>query len=171
MRRPKSSLGIARRNRTIGLSAKHVNQMPGPAVPLVLSRITIATTCHHFPAELTEEQVGCATQLLWKYKNRLSVDDFDLGYTNVLSHSIDTGSHAPIRESLRRHPITYMELTDNHVDQTLQKNVIEPAMNEWASNIALVGKKGGSMHFVVDYIKLNQISRKGSCPLPHIDVS
>nr|CDP93458.1 Bm342 [Brugia malayi] len=32
--------------RTIGRSAKHMNQMSEPAVPLVLSRITIATTYH-----------------------------------------------------------------------------------------------------------------------------
>ena len=29
-----------------GLSAKHVNQMSESAVPLVLSRITVAMTCH-----------------------------------------------------------------------------------------------------------------------------
>lgn len=71
----------------------------------------------------------------------LSIDDYDLGYTDILTHKVETGSHKPIREALRRHPQAYLQYIDNEVEKMLAAKIIEPARSEWASNVCLATKK------------------------------
>jgi len=109
-----------------------------------------------------------------------SKSKFDLGRTKLIQHRIDTGSHRPIKEPLRRQPKAYLDAIDEHVDLMLEHDIIEPSQSEWASNIVLVLKKGEkdqngnetrSIRFCNDYRKLNSITYKDSFPLPHIDTS
>jgi hypothetical protein len=102
--------------------------------------------------------------LLQKYKG-----EFDIGFTDILKHKIDTGNHAPIREPLRRHPLPYLTTIDNEVDKMLQHNIVSPSTSDWSSNVCLVRKSDGSMRFTVDYRRLNLISKHDSYPLPKID--
>ena len=119
--------------------------------------------------ELNAEQQVTVQNLLWSYQDILSVDDFDLGYTDLVSHTIDTGVSPPLRETLRRHPQAYLDAIDKQVDQMLQQNVIEPASSPWCSNVVLVRKKDNSLRVAIDYRRLNNVTRKDSYPLPHID--
>jgi len=72
------------------------------------------------PGEMTETEVDHVRELLWKFRQILSLNDFDIGYTDAVSHRIDTGDHRPIREALRRHPQAYTEQIDANVDKMLQ---------------------------------------------------
>jgi len=92
-----------------------------------------------------------------------------LGYTDILQHKIDTGSHEPIREALRRHPQAYLQHIDNEVENMLKANVIEPAHSEWASNVCLAKRKDGRLRFAIDFRRLNQITASDTYPLPRID--
>ena len=95
--------------------------------------------------------------------------DFDIGRTHLVQHRIDTGNHPPIKEPLRRHPMAHWPIIDQHVDEMLANDVIEPAISPWSSNVVLVKKKDGTMRFCVDYRRLNEITRKDSYPLPRIE--
>ena len=56
------------------------------------------------PAELTECQRCDVFQLLHEYESIFSKGKYDIGRTPLVEYRIDTGSHQPIRQPLRRHP-------------------------------------------------------------------
>ena len=97
------------------------------------------------------------------------VFDPSLGHTTVITHKIDTGDAAPIRQYPRRLPYAYREETDKQVSEMLQQGVIKPSNSPWASPVVLVKKKDGTFRFCIDYRKLNAITKKDAHPLPRVD--
>ena len=109
---------------------------------------------HHYKQQMSV--------LLHKHKDIISTGEFDIGYTDILKHKIDTGNHAPIREPLRRHPLPYLKAIDSEVEKMLEHKIISPSTSEWCSNVCLVKKADGTLHFAIDYRKLNSISKHDS---------
>jgi len=72
-------------------------------------------------------------------------------------------------ERLRRHPTCQLPTIDEHVEQMLQHDVIEPAASPWCSNVVMVKKKDGTMRFCIDYRRTNELIRKDKFPLPKAD--
>ena len=123
----------------------------------------------NLPAELSDAQRRSVRILLSCYTDIFSRDDFDVGRTNLVEHTIDTGNHRPVRQQLRRHPITHLDVIDHQVNEMLEHDIIEPAASPWASNVVLVRKKDGSYRFCVDYRRVNAVTYQDAYPLPHID--
>ena len=92
-----------------------------------------------------------------------------LGYTDVITHKIDTGDTAPIRQYPRRFPYAYREEVNKQISDTLEKGVIQQSNSPWVSPIVLVKKKYGKIRFCVDYRKLNAATKRDAHPLPRID--
>ena len=90
------------------------------------------------------------------------------GCVDVVTHKIDSGNNAPIKQRPRRLPYTYRDEAGKHIKEMLDKNVIQPSTSAWASPVVLVRKKDGQLRFCVDYRKLNQISKCEAFPLPNI---
>ena len=99
-----------------------------------------------------------------------SQGDGDLGRATAVKHRIDTTNHRPFRQVLRRQPNVYLDAIDAHVDEMMQRGLIDSSHSEWASNVVMVKKGDGSLRFSVDYRQLNERTRKDSYPLPRIDV-
>jgi len=100
-----------------------------------------------------------------------SKNELDLGYTDLISHSIDTGDAKLIRQQLRRNPPPAHKVVINkHLSDMLQQKVIEPSSSPWASNIVLAKKAGGSLRCCIDYRALNEVTVKDAYPLPRQDV-
>ena len=118
----------------------------------------------HLPKDKTET----VRSLIDEYKDLFATSDQDLGRTNIVRHKINTGSNIPVKQP-RRTPIAMREEVDKHIDEMLQKKVIEPADGPWSSGIVLVKKKDGSTRFCVDYRRLNDLTTKDAYPLPRID--
>ena len=123
----------------------------------------------NLPKDLSSNEYRQAADLIRSHESLFSKSEFDLGRTHLAQHRIDTGNHRPFRQSLRHHPIAHLPLIDEHVNEMLQHDVIEPAASPWASNIVLIRKKDGSLRFCVDYRQLNALTYKDSYPLPRID--
>ena len=121
-----------------------------------------------------DESVSTATKLklkdlLRRHASVFSKSEWDLGKTDLVTHSIDTEGHPPFRQPLRRYPPVHQEAIDNYIDNMIESNVIEPTSSPWASNIVLARKKDGSYRICVDYRQLNSITKGDAYPLPRID--
>ena len=95
-------------------------------------------------------------KLIWEHRHILSLDDFDIGYTDPVSHRIDMGDNAHIRQVLKHIPKQWMTKS---TECNAMQGVIEPCASPLASNIVLVKKKDGSICCTVDYRRLNSITR------------
>ena len=117
---------------------------------------------------VTEQQRAGLRDILADYSDCFSKDEFDLGKTTLVKHKIDTGSNAPIRQALRRQPLTHLNEIDRQLTEMLRQGIVEPSSSPWSSNVVIVAKKDGSLRFCVDYRGLNAATRKDSYPLPRI---
>ena len=129
----------------------------------------IVDSLHQLPDSLDAEQEQQVGQLLRNYQDIFSSGTYDMGRTNLVDHEINTGSHPPIRQGLRRHPIEHLDVIDEEVRELVRHDLIEPAACLWAANVVLVRKKDGTYRLCVDYRALNAVTYQDTYPLPHID--
>src|SRR5256885_714638 len=119
--------------------------------------------------ELTESQWKRVEELLRKNEDIFIKDKYEVGRTNIVKHTIDTGDEKPIKQRARRLSVKEKELEKEHIEEMLKKGIIRKSKSSWASSIVFVQKKRGEMQFCVDYRKLNKITKKDNHPLPRID--
>ncbi len=108
-------------------------------------------------------------EAIYEYRDVFSSGPEDMGETDFVNHTIDTGEHRPIRLPPRRLPITKQDVEKAEVQKMLDQGVIEPCQSSWASPVVLVTKKDDSTRFCVDYRKVNEVTRKDAYPLPQIN--
>ena len=118
---------------------------------------------------LSEPHQAAVHKLLSAYQDVFAPPGGSLGRTNVTQHHIDLKDERPFRQRLRRSALVHQEVIETEVQKMLDADVIEPSDSPWASPVVMVKKKDGSCRFCVDYRKLNEITRKDSYPLPHIE--
>src|SRR5579871_1704587 len=61
------------------------------------------------------------------------------------------------------------EFLQKELDHFENLGIIEKCESPWATPILFVKKKNGELHLVIDYCKLNKVTRKDAYPLPRID--
>ena len=107
--------------------------------------------------------------ILMSHLDVFSMDENDLGRTDLIKHHIDTGDAKPVRQPLRRFPPAHVEAISGHVDNLLKQGTIEPSSSPWASNVVLAKKRDGTLRCCTDYRQLNAVTRKDVYPLPRIN--
>ena len=120
-------------------------------------------------SRLTEDQMKEAKAFLIKYQHCFPKSRNDIGYTDVITHSINTGDNTPIKQAPRRIPLSKKEAAYAEIHRMAEADVIEPSNSPWSSPIVLVPKPDGSIRFCVDYRKLNDVTKKDAYPLPRIN--
>ena len=97
-------------------------------------------------------------------------DDIDSArpVTNVL-HTIDTGDNTPITEKPYRTPIHYEDILSKKIKEMVEGGIIFPSKSAWAAPVLCVPKPNGDVRVVIDYRKINSITKKDKYPLPLID--
>ncbi len=106
---------------------------------------------------------------IYEYRDVFNSGLEDMGQTYLVTHSIDTREHHPIRLPPRRLPITKQDVEKTEVQKMLDRGVIEPCQSRWAGPLVLVTKKDGSTRFCVDYPKVNEVTCKDAYLLRWID--
>jgi len=106
-----------------------------------VSEINLA---HPIPESLTQLEREKFLALLSSYVDILASSSNDLGQTDILTHHIDTGSAAPIRQPARRVPLPHRGKVQELLNDMLGKKLISPSNSPWASPIVLVTKKDGT---------------------------
>ncbi|KAL1918538.1 uncharacterized protein VTP21DRAFT_3198 [Calcarisporiella thermophila] len=92
-----------------------------------------------------------------------------LGKTETVEHQIETGAAKPIKCAPYRATWQDQEIIKREVEEMLEQGVIEPAISPWAFPVVLVQKKNGKIRFCVNFRKLNDVTKKDTYPLPHIN--
>ena len=93
-----------------------------------------------------------------------------MGHTNATKHKIilkdpDT---LPFKEHFCRIPPPQLDEVREHLKLMLDARVVRPSNSPWCNSVVLVRKKDGSLHFCIDFQRLNALTVKDSHPLPRI---
>ena len=76
---------------------------------------------------------------------------------------------APISKAPSRIAPAKLAKSKTQLQELLNKGLIQPSVSPWGAPVLFVKKKYGSLRLCIDYRKLNRVTVKNKCPLPHID--
>ena len=107
--------------------------------------------------------------LLNKYCEVFAKDNFDLGCAVNVQHKITTESSCPSHSLLMRSNKASKMVVNEEVNKLLEKALLIQSKSPWAAPLLVVKKKDRSNRVVIDYRKLNNITKKDAYPLPQID--
>ena len=108
-----------------------------------------------------------AEQLVLSYHDIFALDKNELGCTSAVEHEIHVVDSEPFKERFRRIPPPLLEEVHTSLRDMLDAGAIHPSQPPWCNAIVLVRKKDGTLHFCVDFRRLNART-KDSYPLPRI---
>ncbi len=120
---------------------------------------------------ITQVQGRKVAALLGRYKDTFSQHDRDIGFTDAITHQIDTGTAHPIRQRHRPLPPSQYKTVRDHIQGLLKEGIVRESASPWASPVVVVQKKDSSIRLCVDYRQLNQLTHRHSFPLPRIEES
>lgn len=118
---------------------------------------------------LSVNQLEDLQKLLDSFDNIFSCGPHDLGRTSVLKHAIDTGGSAPIKQRSYKLPHGMKEESRAIIQEMLSNGVIQKSTSPWSNPFFLVKKKNGKYRFVLNFRKLNEVTKKDAFPIPLID--
>lgn len=126
----------------------------------------IADKCE---ANLTKSEYQTVQSLLKKNSAIFADSKNDLGHTNIVQHTINTGNAMPVKQNPRRIPLAQRKEVEDEIQRMLDNNIIHVSQSPWSSPIVVVKKKDNSIRLYIDYRKVNSVTIKDSYPLPRID--
>ncbi|CAC5412399.1 unnamed protein product [Mytilus coruscus] len=98
-----------------------------------------------------------------------ATSDKDLGCTDTVQMTIDTGDHPPIKLKPYRPPLNQRKIIDKTIEEVLEANIIRKSRSAWAAPIIIVSKMDKTSRMCVDYRSLIAVSKIYFFPLPLID--
>ncbi|KAL7844792.1 hypothetical protein SRHO_G00233310 [Serrasalmus rhombeus] len=161
---------------TANASADSCKKSMPPTYSLLISQTERAIPIYE-PLELDFSDSPLSPQLKQQIQARIlkevpqafSRNDLDVGTASGVRHRIELEPHVPFKERTRRvSPADFNDLK-KHLQDLLAAGIIEESNSPYASPIVLVRKKSGELRMVVDYRKLNNLTKKDAYPLPRIE--
>ena len=105
----------------------------------------------------TQDQRDMMNATIEHYHHIVTVEDLELGCTNLVKHEIKLTNYVPFKEWYRRIPPHQYEEVHKHLDEMLRMGPIRKSNSPWASAVVLVHKKDGALRFCIDLRKLNDL--------------
>ena len=137
---------------------------PGKRGEQLYSKLNIEDT-------LSVQELDQLRAVVSSFSDVFAMDQSELGRTDLIKHSIDTGGQGPVKQLPYRTPFSLRGKMEEMISQMLEQGVIKPSNSPWASPVVLVAKKDGTSRFCVDYRRLNSVTKMDTFPLPRIDDS
>ena len=119
-------------------------------------------------APLTHEQQAHLTDIIYNHTEVFSLFDRDLGFCDVLKHSIPTTTDKPVYWLHQQAPVQSQSKVWKCLDNWLKQGIIRPSKSPYASQVVIVHKKTSKIRLCVDFRILNTISIHNSFQLPHV---
>ena len=120
-------------------------------------------------AALTHDQQARLIDMMYNHTEVFSLFDGDLGFCDILKHSIPTTTDKPVYLPHRQIPVQLQSEVRKCLDNWLKQGIIRPSKSPYASQVVIVCKKTGEIRLCVDFRKLNAISIRNSFPLPRVE--
>ena len=120
-------------------------------------------------APLTRKQQARLIDVIYDHTEVFSLFDGDLGFCDVLKHSIPTTTDKPAYLSHWQIPVQLQSKFRKCLDNWLKQGIIRLSKSPYTSQVVIVHKKTGEIHLCVDFRKLNAISICNSFPLPRVE--
>ena len=119
---------------------------------------------------LEKEENRKLEELLMEYDDVFSKSAADIGRTDLIKHTINTGNEPAIKQNPRRIQIHKKQVVKDLITDML--DIIRPSSSPWSSPIVLVKKNDNSTRFCVDFRRVNEITKKdayhvSTIPLMH----
>ena len=92
-------------------------------------------------SNLMADEVALLRELVIEYSDIFALDSMELGTTDLVTHSIDTGDSRPIHQPLRRIPFALQRTVEEMVQKMMAQGVIQNSNSPWASPVVLISKK------------------------------
>ena len=86
---------------------------------------------HLNKAAVSPEQYSTLETFLLDHAGIFALDSSELGCTQIVQHSIDTGDHSPICQPARRIPFALRNLVDEMVKDMVDQKIIQHSHSPW----------------------------------------
>ena len=120
----------------------------------------------------SEEQKRKIHNLFLDHQNVFAKDEFDIGQTNLVEHTIDTGDSRPVKQPPHRMPLAFAGEDRKAIEKFTKQGGIRPSTPPWASPLVMVRKKTGDVCPCVDFRRLNSLTlNSNALPIPRTEDS
>jgi hypothetical protein len=91
--------------------------------------------------ELAENQKVSFKNLLLKFQDSFSKSSTDIGRTEMIEHTIDTGQSLPVKQHPRRVPLSKIQEAEAEIEKMAEQGIIEPSTSPWCSPVVILRRK------------------------------
>ena len=114
-------------------------------------------------------EMACRFELMLMENHHIfSLDANEIGCTDTAKHVIELLDEEPFKERFHRIAPPLLEEVRQNIQDMLDGGAINPSQSPWCNAVVLVRKKDGTLHFCIDFQRLNARTKKDAYPLPRM---